>query len=232
MWLLRHDTIVWGFAVRGCESLTRWEWDQQWRYINQQRWPLNYRHILPLWDDMTSWNTAFHTFFWPFVFATIRFGRLSRNCFGGYNSPWLGNSRQGTDTMIHLCEAPLGCEINKVENAKRFCKDYAENKQTNVAEKYIRTPVRQQSHCEAFLCRTQTHITTMLRYQWSGGVYHQPVSLETQICIIIGAHNCDTSVILRNPLRFIAACVDLNSWVDKPHPLLLYAESYICMFPR
>lgn len=29
---------------------------------------------------------------------------------------WLANSRQGTDTMIHLYVALLGCEINKMNN--------------------------------------------------------------------------------------------------------------------
>lgn len=94
----------------------------------------NYRHIPVLWDSVTSWNSAF--FFLPFVSDTIGLGRLSPGCFGGCNSLWLANSRQGTDTMIHLCAALLGCEINKAKNAK-LLQWLCSEKTTNTPEEKI-----------------------------------------------------------------------------------------------
>lgn len=91
-----------------------------------------HRHVPPLGDSRTSWNTAFHTSVLRFVRTTIRFGRRSPGCIGRRNSLWPAYSRRGPDTMILLCVSCPDFEINKVKNCKAAHNDGALKKTSDI----------------------------------------------------------------------------------------------------
>ncbi len=142
----------------------------------------NYWHIPALWDSVTSWNTAFsgHLFLTQLDWA---------GCL-------LANSRQGTDTMIHLCAALLGCEINKLKKYKdTLYNDCAANKQPNTPDKtstFLVDSIRY-SQCQDAVGRNLTCF-----------IVNSSKSLQRSRCAVVFSHpwnmHYDTSVILRNPI--------------------------------